>query len=221
MQRRAFTLVELIITIVIMAGIFAVIPKILATSNKSDAITLKQDALLQGVSITYLASFLTWDTQNTSSLDILSTASGYFPCDASTKIRKGSYLSANGRKCEQSLSASSISSEGESDYKNFDDVDDFNGTIIDVNTSSGKKRYELNITVEYITDGNTSVFVENGDKLTIDLSKSSSSATTTNLKRFKAKIKYAGRDISKKGTIASFSYTSANLGGFTLNKREW
>jgi len=62
-MKKAFTLVELIFTIVIMAGVFAVIPKILNMTNKSDSIALKQDALLQAVSLTNIASFLAWDAK--------------------------------------------------------------------------------------------------------------------------------------------------------------
>ena len=80
-MKKAFTLVELIFTIVIMAGVFAVIPKILNMTNKSDSIALKQDALLQAVSLTNIASFLAWDANNSATTDIQKTSNNYIQDD--------------------------------------------------------------------------------------------------------------------------------------------
>jgi len=51
-MRRAFNLIELIFTIVIMAGIFAVIPKIVFATAKSESFAMKQEALFTTVSLT-------------------------------------------------------------------------------------------------------------------------------------------------------------------------
>jgi len=57
-MRKGFTLIELIITVVIMAGVFATIPKILSAAGRSNAFTIRQDALMQTVSLTSIASHL-------------------------------------------------------------------------------------------------------------------------------------------------------------------
>jgi prepilin-type N-terminal cleavage/methylation domain-containing protein len=218
-MKKAFTLIELIFTIVIMAGVFAVIPKILNMTNKSDSIALKQDALLQAVSLTNIASFLAWDEQNTQNIDILQTTTDNNHCDsAGTHMRSGSYKSQNGRVCEQTLNASTIGSDGESSYMEYDDIDDFNGSDIDVNTSTNKAKYKIYTSVDYLLDDAT-IFVENGNKLTIDLNKTTKSTNYTNIKKFKAKVGYVGRGIDH--NITSFRYFSANLGTFTLNSRAW
>lgn len=217
-MKQGFTLIELIITIVIMAGVFAVIPKIMFVAGKSDAFALKQDALSQALSLTHIASRLAWDENNTDHLDILQTHSTYFKCNTAQKLRTGSYLSSGGRRCEQNLFASlSLGTESaEDDYLVFDDIDDFNGSEINA-SMFGKKKYQLSNRVVYLTDNIT---YDNGTLLNIDLSLSSNSNTSTNIKKFISKVRYIGNR-GKKRTIATFTYYSTNIGQISLAYRNW
>ncbi len=217
-MKKAFTLIEIIFTIVIMAGIFMVIPKILMMANKNESFAMKQDAYFNAISLTKIASSLAWDENNTESLGILSTDINDIPCDASTNIRVGSFLSANGRTCQDSLSASVLGSEEGSDYLFFDDIDDFNGSIINT-TANGNNRYKITTNVSYLN--HLSLFTS-AKKLTIDLSATTDTDSSTNIKKMTTTIKYNGKKaVNKDKTIATFRYYSANIGQFTLNKREW
>jgi len=204
-----------------MAGIFAVIPKILTAAARSNTFTARQDAMFHAISLTQLASTLPWDENNTVTIDILDTqGDSAFDCNTTTHIRRGGFLSQNGRRCTQAYAASVLGSDsGEDDYTLYDDLDDFSGNTIEANTTSGKRRYRLYPGVVYLSDGAT-VFSESGDTLTIDLSVAVTSAVTTNIKRLKTVAAYAGKR-GKEHNITSFVYYSTNIGQFTLARRSW
>ncbi len=219
-MRSAFTLIELIITIVIMAGIFAVIPKILFATNRSDTFAMKQDAMLEAVSLVNIASRLAWDENNSDRLDILQTdsANTALTCDPAQRFRQGSYLSANGRMCTENITATypPAAESGEDSYQLFDDIDDFNGVDINV-TAKGKRKYLLKNRVAYLDD---TIINETGQKLTIDLSQAAEAAASTNIKRFTSTVKYVGKR-GRERNIASFYYYSTNIGQISLAYRNW
>ncbi len=213
-MRAGFNLIELIFTIVIMAGIFAILPKIIFATNKSDTFALKQEALFNTISLTNIASLLAWDENNTETLSILQTSGdSFFDCNETTSLRNGNFSGANSRKCKESSSASAIGADGESDYLSFDDIDDFNGTSIDVNLSSFAK-YKIYTEVSYLDDSNVTIVEDN---MTIVLGNSVNK--TTNIKKFKAIVSYAGKKGDK--NISSFYYYSTNIGQITLNSETW
>jgi len=218
-MKRAFSLIELIITIVIMAGIFAAIPKIVFSTNKSDALAMKQDAMLEAISITNIASTLSWDAQNGENMDILQTTNNTFECNVTKLFRQGSYMSANGRICEQDLQASIIlgSESGEDSYQLFNDIDDFNSVNINITTASNKLKYIIYNRVSYLEDTH---YTTSGSTLILDLSLAATSATSTNIKRYTATVGYVGGR-GKDKNITTFGYHSANIGQFTLNSRSW
>ncbi len=213
----AFTLIEIIFTIIIMAGIFTIIPKILTVASKHESLAMKQDAYFNAISLTKIASSLAWDEKNTDDLSILKTDNN-IDCNTSTHIRLGSFLSANGRICHDSLSASAIGSEEGSDYQLFDDIDDFNGTSIDTQ-AHGNRKYTITTKVAYV---NNVPLTLNNKNLTIDLSAGIHDANTSNIKKLTTTITYNGNKVVNHGkVIAEFHYNSANIGQFTLGKREW
>ena len=209
-MRNAFNLIELIFTIVIMAGIFAVIPKIIFVTNKSDTFAIKQDALFNAISLTNIASLLSWDENSSQTLSILTTFDNSIECNTTTFLRVGGFLGSNSRNCKESFYASSIGSDGESNYLFFNDIDDFDGEKIDVNFSS-KIKYKIYTEVRYLNDA---IFTTDGDMMTIVLDNSTRS-NTSNIKKFKATISYKDKNIS------SFSYYSTNIGQITLNSEAW
>ncbi len=210
-MRRGLSLIELIFTIVIIALVFTVIPKVILSLNKSDKLVIRQDALFNGISMVHLISNLAWDQNNTNSNDILHVSSNANPnldCSNSSHYRIGGFIGS--RNCEDNLLASSISSDGASDYTQFNDVDDFNGT--DINASY----YGLHVEVNYIDDNITYI----GNRAVISL-KQNPKTYTTNLKFVDLNITYQGKRGKKGGQISQFSYTSSNIGQITLNKRVW
>lgn len=220
-MRKGISLIELIFTIVIIAVVFTVIPKIVLALNKSDEFAIKQDALFNGMTMTQMISHLSWDENSTNSNDILSTTSVnvQFACDATTYYyRKGGFRGS--RNCIDSngtLSANPIGKDGvEMDIYTFNDIDDFNAQPVDANTSDGKK-YGLHVEVKYISD---KIDYSTSQRAIINLSKIPETSTT-NLKLVDVNVTYQGKRGASDTPITQFSYVSANIGKFFLAKRTW
>ncbi len=206
-MRRGLSLIELIFTIVIIAIIFTVIPKVILSLNKSDSFTIRQDALFNGFSLMQMISKLPWDENNTQNEDILHTASSNFKCDNNSTRRVGGFIGS--RNCKDNLSTSAISSDGVVDYNLFNDIDDFNDA--DINASY----YGLHVSVNYISDS----VIYSGQKATFILNDTPKS-NSTNIKMVDVNISYHGKRGAIK-QISGFNYISSNIGQITLNKRVW
>lgn len=207
-MRKALSLIELIFTIVIIAIVFTVIPKIVLSLNKADSFAIRQDAMLNGVSMMMMISKLPWDANTTASNDILHVDSGNFDCNRTTFMRDGGFV--GGRTCENNLAASLISNHNGRHITFLeDDIGDFNNTLVEANITASQKLYDLNITVSYIDDSNIS-----------DLNSSEDVSNTTNLKRVRMVVYYSGvRGDSRQ--LTQFNYTSANIGQMQINSRVW
>jgi prepilin-type N-terminal cleavage/methylation domain-containing protein len=206
-MRKGLTLIELIFTIVIIAIVFTVIPKIVFALNKADSFIIRQDAMFNGFSMIKMISNLPWDENNTNSADILHVTKS--DCNSSTDFyRVGGFVGS--RTCEDNFSASSIALEGD-----YDDIDDFNN--YDENTTSkGNLRYGLHVEVKYIND--EIAYTSSNAKL--DLNKSEVSPTT-NLKYVDINVTYKGSRGNQGKQLTQFNYTSANIGQMILHKRVW
>ncbi len=215
-MRRGLTLIELIFTMVIIAIVFTVIPKIVLTLNKSDAFSIRQDALFNGISMMHMISNMPWDKENVDSRDILETKStnSEFDCNSSNGYRIGGFIGS--RTCFNDLNASLINTakHNNADATDFDDIGDFNNADIRANY------YDLNISVSYILDSNNSVFITNGSNMVVDLNNSNNALTTTNLKNITIVVNYSGKR-GKPRRLTQFDYVSANIGQMIFYKREW
>ncbi len=207
-MRKGLSLVELIFTIVIIAIVFTVIPKVVLSLNKSDSFTIRQDALFNGVSMVSMISKLSWDENNTNSSDVLHVDSLNFTCNASNGRRVGAFIGS--RNCEQNLS-STLGKDGELDYITYNDIDDF---ISEDNITA--KPYKLKTTVKYLSDN----YSYAGSKMVIDLNLSSPSTLSTNLKKLDITVYYAGKR-GEQRQLTQFDYVSSNIGQMILNKRSW
>ncbi len=215
-MRRGLTLIELIFTMVIIAIVFTVIPKIVLTLNKSDAFSIRQDALFNGISMMHMISNMPWDKENVDSRDILETKStnSEFDCNSSNGYRIGGFVGS--RTCFNDLNASLINTvkHNNTDATDFDNIGDFNNADIRANY------YDLNISVSYILDDNNSVFITNGSNMVVDLNNSNNALTTTNLKNIIIVVNYSGKR-GKPRRLTQFDYVSANIGQMIFYKREW
>ncbi len=219
-KKGGFTLIELIFSMVIIALVFTVIPKVMYAFNKSDIFSIREDALFNGVSFANMVSRLPWDENNAKYNDILKTnsANTLFDCDTLVGYRIGGFTGS--RNCKNGINASIISSDGESDIAYFNDFDDFN----DINISaklSGANIYTLSNRVNYVLD-DSSIFdydyTNRGVK--ISLNKVTPFSSSTNLKMLTLDIYYSGKR-GKTKKIANFFYISSNIGQVLIKKRSW
>lgn len=211
-MRRGISLLELIFTIVIIAVVFTVIPKIVFALNKSDEFSIKQDALFNGITLMQMITHLSWDENGTQSNDILNTTgSAQFACDAATHYRVGGFRGS--RNCENNVNVSAIlGSDAEGSQSFYNDIDDFFDGV-DTNTSL----YGLHVNAKYIAD----TFIYNGQNATIALN-STTILPSTNIKYIDINITYQGKKMALQGTaISQFAFASANIGKFFISKRAW
>jgi len=206
-MRKALTLIELIFTIVIIAIVFTVIPKIVLSLNKADNFVIRQDAMFNGISMMKMISNMPWDDENTNSSDILHVTNGSFDCNQVSFLRIGSFI--GGRTCDDNLTASNIpSGSGEIGYDE-NDIGDFHNK--EVNAS----HYKLHVKVNYIQDS-----INYTDRTAYILVDKNFTTPTTNLKYVDINVSYQGKRGNKK-QLTQFNYTSANIGQMKLNKRVW
>ncbi len=216
-MKKGLSLIELIFTIVIIAIVFTVIPKIVLSLNKADSFTIRQDAIFNGISMMRMISKLPWDQNNTNSRDILHTNSKYFDCNMTSFHRIGGFI--GGRTCEHNLTTSfKLGSEMTDDiFEN--DIDDFN--IYDKNTTNLSK-YGLHVEVKYIDDNISYDYLNKSAKINLYINKNKTQIpVTTNLKYIDINITYQGKRGKKGKQLTQFNYTSANIGQMILNKRSW
>lgn len=211
-MRKALTLIELIFTVVIIALVFTVVPKMILSLKKSDSFAIQQDALFNGISLIHMISNLSWDENNTKSNDILSTHSSYFDCNSSHDYyRVGGFKGS--RNCKNSLNAGALGSEGETEFISYNDIDDFNNFE---RNSTNLLKYGFHVKVKYIDD----TIVYSNQEAIIDLN-SSEAGDTTNLKFIDLNISYQGQRGTKGVQISQFNYTAANIGKIIFYKRVW
>ena len=221
-MRKGITLIELIFTMVIIAIVFTVIPKIMFALNKSDSFSIRQDAIFNGMSLVKMISDMPWDKNNTDSIAILkdtNTTTTLFDCNVTTKYRIGGFK--GGRNCEDDLNATAIhvGLVNGDDIFGIDNIGDFNKTQLEANDSQ-VRNYEINVSVDYISDDDN-VFKYSGQTCSISLQKAQKvSSDYTNLKEINATVYYkSGKRPVKQ--LSQFNYVSANIGLFILYKRVW
>ena len=211
-MRKALSLIELIFTIVIIAIVFTVIPKIILSLNKADSFSIRQDAIFNGISMMKMISNMPWDENNTDSSSILETNStnSYFDCNGTSPYRVGAFVGS--RICQDdNLTASSIATNSPDIKYSEDNINAFNNK--DVNAS----KYGLHVKVKYIKDD----ISYTGQTATITIDKDSPHAETTNLKYIDINVTYQGKRGKKGKQLTQFNYTSANIGQMSINKRPW
>ena len=215
--RSAFSIIELIFTIVIIAIVFTVIPKIVFSLSKSDSFAIKQDALFNGVSLMSHISKLPWDNNNTTNDKILRTQSGKFDCNQSNNFyRIGGFVGSRNCLGNDDYNASAIAKED--DF--YNDIDDFNGYETNTSYDEGEL-YGLHTRVSYIDDKNIIRYDYGNQSATVSLD-ANISTTSTNIKAIDINITYQGKKVTKRGkSISQFKYHATNIGQTYVRKRMW
>ena len=202
-MRKGMTLIELIFAMVIISIVFSVVPKIIYVSNKSMALSMKEDALFNAYTLMGSISKLSWDENTLDAGKILGTTETGI-CDNN---RTGGF--SGSRNCIGSdLNATtSIGIEDTNEDGNtndeFNDIDDYSTYNEDVNVS-GKNRYKISVDVNYVKDDYTNP-----------------TAGTTELKEIKVIVASHDDNKKMKSFQSSFFYYSANLGHIQIKKELW
>ncbi|WP_457595938.1 type II secretion system protein [Hydrogenimonas sp.] len=212
-MRRALTLIELIFSMMIVAVVFTIVPKILFATNKSFEAVVKEEALYNAMALTGLIASLPWDEANTDSDAILAASGGgeAYRCDATTGFyRIGGF--SGGRNClAEGGTPPEASATLEREDAYYNDLDDYDGYQVDATTPKGA-RYTLSVKVSYLQDPSP------GEE--VDLSALAPATEPTDLKEVAVTVRYAPA-YRKSPFVKTITYVSANIGQTYIRRRRW
>lgn len=192
-MKKALTLIELILSIVIIGLVFMVIPKIIFILNRGFSLSMKEEALYTAASMTGEISILPWD-QHTIDRDGKILSAGGVECNSTTGPHNEGYYRVGGfvgsRNCIGWQDSNDWRPTDSVDISNgYDDIDDYNGYH---ERLDGKRvSYDINITVTRDRD----------------------------IKR--ATIKITSLNTTKESFSTSFIYESANIGWSKIHSEIW
>ena len=216
-MRKALTLIELILSMVIIGIVFTVIPRLIMSMNQSTQITLKEEVMYNAMTQMGSIINLPWDNNNTQNSQILSVTDGdiNYECNTTSGYRVGGFI--GGRNCigtdSVDYNASSLIGREDDEYNDIDDYHDTNITA-DQNCSGVKKElYNIGTTVTYVNDP----AVTGNMDLNTPVKPSNQSS---NSKKILVRVGY-GPDSKMSGCITSLEYHSFNIGHTQINSRPW
>ncbi len=214
-MRSALTLIELILSIVIIGIVFTVIPKLVQSMNQTTSVTIKEEAMYDALTRLGQIINLPWDNNNTQNPQILQAYGGdpAYECNTTGGYRIGGF--AGGRNCIEppltDYNASIVLGQEDSDYNDLDDYADTSLTAEKNCTGNVKGLYGLDTRIGYVNDP-----ASTGTALL----SATPSAAPTNTKHIVIKVGY-GADSKQKGCITEFQYDSFNIGTIQINSRKW
>lgn len=215
-MRKGLTLIELILSMVIIGIVFTVIPRLIMSMNQGAQTTLKEEAMYNAMAQMGMILNLPWDNNNTQNPQILSVNAGdaAYECNTTSGYRIGGFV--GGRNCIAApgvnYNAGAIINEDERN-----DIDDFHDTNItaDKNCSATVKKglYAIGTTVAYVDDPATTgiAVLTTADK---------GANQYSNTKYIEVKVGY-GTDSQHTGCITALNYHSFNIGHIQINSRNW
>ena len=214
-MKKALTIIELIFTVVILALLFTVIPKIIFVSNKSIETSLTEEAIFNMMAKMSDIVFKEWDENNTQTDEILvvnQTPQSVIDCDKDTGYRIGGFKGS--RNCKSDINISYIGPD--SDEPPYDDIDDYNGSEENTSSSGRKKRYyTLDMFSSYVKEWNLSEY--GTDSFNFKFSKEKKDKS--NIKRVEVVVstKINGKDKN----ISTIKYYGANIGHAIIESEGW
>ena len=216
-MKKGFSLIELIFTIVIIAMVFTVIPKVIYVTNIGIGFTLKETGLFNMMAKIMDISLKEVDENNTETDDILFTGNNnLLECNSTTDLRIGGFY--GGRNCEHDKYVSHIGVDsGETDEYDYDDVDDYNGTESNATKSGYGTRYVIHNFVGYSDEWGSGDYNYNNQLLDFNFTSKRDSSPTSNIKYIYVKLE----DKKYDKNISSARYWSANIGHMYIESRKW
>lgn len=222
-MRKAASMLELVIAIVVMGIAVMSLPLILTQSQNSNAIALQQEVILATkTKLGYILAY-EWDANSydaTASvsrvLDTTNSASADSDFNTTSTRRIGHILTDNRRRLRDDMASPSLSGSTAWGNTGLLDIDDFHNKIENTTVVAADMDYifnlELNSTVSYVNDSAT--YTNQDINFTFDAS--STPANPTNIKMITVRTK----DTSNNVNIILRAFAS-NIGESTITKKAW
>ena len=147
-MRRGLTLIELIFSMVIIAIVFTVVPKIVFASNKSLQLSVKEDALFSAVTLIGYIAKLPWD-EHTMATDGGILDAGGVTCNTNG-YRIGGFVGSRNCLDNDGSSIWDVSAVMKKEGDDYNDTDDYNGDMQE--TNGGRFDYNLSTSVTQTGD---------------------------------------------------------------------
>ena len=210
LKKSSFTLIELVISIVIIGIVVTSIPMLLNTITKNQEVNLKEKSFFNAYALLTLIQTQEWDENNTKDDNYYKVLTSENGDGNLTCIRQGVKQLDNdsGATCatdDNKTSAIGVDSgEDDSNVSTFDDVDDFNNYSVIVD--------DINITVKvsYMKDNSSTYKTKN------------IYFNAETLKNKDSNIKYIELNISNENThelISVLKYFISNIGMTKIESR--
>ncbi|MFA6628656.1 MAG: type II secretion system protein [Sulfuricurvum sp.] len=221
-MRKGLTLIELILSMVIIGIVFTVIPRLIMSMNQSTQTTLKEEAMYNAMAQIGMVLNLPWDNNNTQNSQILSVNTGdaAYNCNTTSGYRIGGFI--GGRNCItpplESYAAGAIGQEADG---LSNDIDDFANTDINVtkNCSNGARGlFGISTTVAYVNDPAAAAVIALG---TAPLGANQYSNTKYIEVHVGLGTDHRLYDPNKQNCITALHYHSFNIGNIQLNTEQW
>jgi prepilin-type N-terminal cleavage/methylation domain-containing protein len=148
MMRNGLTLIELILSMVIIAVVFTVVPKIIFASNKTLQLSVKEDGMYNAIALIGSISQLPWDENTIQSDGKILIVNN--ECNLTTGLKVGGFIGSRNCLDNHLTQSTTLGLEG----TDYNDIDDFHNQTNFSETSSSGKDYDLNSSVEYEADPN-------------------------------------------------------------------
>ncbi len=225
-MRKAASMLEMVIAIVVMGIAVSALPLILTQTQNSNAIALQQEVILATkTKLGYLLSY-EWDVNsydaNASKSRVLDTNGSTSANNAffTTTTRRTGHVAANNRRrLADSMAVPTV--DGSASWGNnlLQDIDDFDDRNETTTVVSADMDYIFNLnlhsTVKYITDAPSSGTYNNQD-MNFTFNAASAPASQTNIKM----ITVQTTDASSNVNIVLRAFAS-NVGESGINKKAW
>lgn len=219
-NKTAFSLIELLFSIVIIGLTVFILPKLMSQSNRSEDIAMTNDMIYAVESNIYGVLTYSWDENSKDGLNpnkILntsSTANGLNE-DNSSGYRVGHIQGRTRRTFHSPASTASVSLGKEGSI--IDDLDDFDGNVFSI-ASVGEIDYinEFNVStnIDYVDDATNNTMYESSE--TIDFVLGLSTGSSRHIKQVACSAYSSSKDIN----ITLKAYSS-NIGEGTYVYTKW
>jgi prepilin-type N-terminal cleavage/methylation domain-containing protein len=224
-KSKAFTLLELIISIIVIGIIMVTIPLFLQTLISSSKVTNKEEVFFSQFSLLSLINTKYFDENNTVGDNFykdLNTSTNAHPDlriydfvvqnSAGRFDRKGKYAINNNILRSGSKDSVSVigldSGENPSDTATWDDIDDFDGYEENISVGVTSSGYSMKVEVDYLLDNPSNALAYNDENITmnIDTAPNLGKNGLTNIKLIKITTTFSD------GSKVVLEYPTYNIG---------
>ena len=188
-KRYAFTMIELIFAIVIIATSVLSLPMLIQVIGINIERNIAQEAIFaSSAELTQILSY-NWDTNSMDPDTYLSRVAWGADCDATTKKRPGHIDQPYHRRCTDNTLGPSVIASGNSSFLNDINTTQHPIFINSTATRTGyKKTYNSTINVAYVAFGTTTLAEENIKRVRVTVRDTLTNDIVTSLNTFSANI---------------------------------